>query len=578
VRLKEAHANTGRFIQEIIDALETRGRYDFSRFDAGIRITRWSQGGALRAYEDTLRSMKSQIEGEPPSATLTSKVKVEYSAEPAEIGQVIRQTHTALIREEVRDAVDNWIRIGAPYPTSGGFYDTRPNKSFERVKQIMKYPELRDLVRNLGIQDDWIRLFSDYLPLRWSVSRQMLDMVISGHDPEAFSRHNEEAGTGVMARGRRLYRKDIAPVAADLEFLLDYSFAMGAAFAATQVAELIPGHVWMIEVLDHRVRGAIAARSDMEVLDVNWNGEELVITGVAKTRQVGGDGTGVLSNSDTEKKLMRMSVTEATIRKFKDPRVEYPFTNRSLLMDMIAADAKPFEGQPFVIGQDLGLTDPVKAGADTLFCRAFLMIKRKVLPELVSGKGFTPLVYCPIHNYYARKAPPDVRFMDLGDDVNSIGYSIKPSFYDPYQKVKSTNPEQNTKKLLGILSAYSIHPDPDGQAQALVGQVPRGIKTLSSASRRSRHWDEQLNDLPPRGVVELTHMPETEEVIKRDIGLLRPYIMWVGKRSEVKAMLESLWRNPSPEVWDALTRHNEELEHRMDRVERADTAEEDEGE
>lgn len=562
MRYPESVNHPRRLIQEVITSLERFGRYDF-RSDGYVRIERWNANRALDAYRHTLNAVPGKIEGETPSATMVEEATVEWKAEPADIGMRVRQRHIGVIHPEVRPLVDKWVKAGKPYPSSGGFYHTIPNKSFQKVKDLMDYPELRDAVLNLGIEDKWMLFWDRYLPLRNEVSAQLLSLVQNKVDPEALSRHNAEAGTGLQIRGMRIKRKDISRVAGDLNFLLPYMFAMGIAFAAVQLAKLEPGQIWMIEVYDARIKGAVASRSDIDVTDVAWDGERLTIDGVSATRQAGSDCTGVLANSYTERRLMRSSVTERVLRDYRPRGVEYPFTDRELLLKVWGTDAKPFPNKQYIIGEDFGLTEPIKSPADALFSRGFMRIGNKVVPLMLSGSGWTQAVYGVFHAHFIERAAADDVLLALGDDMNLLTASSNEEMFEPYVKVKSTDPLENTKKVLGMFSVFSQDEDVTGEREAIVGQVPRVIKTLSSATKRGSQWGETLSNLPPSGVLELQQPEATMEAIKRDLPILLPYIQWSGPRRELNAMLQSIWTHIPKETWDILTRNIDELEYRL---------------
>jgi hypothetical protein len=402
-----------------------------------------------------------------------------------------------------------------------------------------------------------------YLPLRYEMSRQLLYSLQTGADPEALSRHNEEAGTGLQIRGRRLKRKDLESHATDLDFLLPYAFMMGCCFAATQLAKLEPGNVWVIEPYDARIRGAIAARSDMEVLSTAWDGERFTVEGLSQTRQAGSDGTGTIANSHTERKLMGNSVTEAVLREFRRERVEYPFTGKRLLIEAWSLDAKPFRGKRYLIGQDFGLTRPVKSPADALFSRGYVKLAGRVIPLMLSGSGWTQAIYSVFHNHFITKADPSDQLLALGDDMNLLTATSTADMFEPYVKVKSTDPERNTKKVLGLFTAFSVEEDPLGEKDALIGVVPRVIKTVSSASKRSSHWGEQLSNLAPKGELELKHTDAQEEIVQNDLPILKDYLQWKGKRKDLKPFLESLWLHIRPEAWTALLNHADDWEYRI---------------
>jgi hypothetical protein len=560
---REVLANIPKAIDQVVGQLERYGKFDF-RGMGYVRIERWSVNRALEKYKATLLSMKGRLEAEPPSATMIQSARIEWSVEDAPIGKTVRQRHIGRVNPEVIPMIQDWKNAGKPYASSGGLYWTTPNKSYLKIAELSKFPELRDAIRNLGLEAELVRFFEAYSPLRYQVSRNLLDLVISGRDRDALSRHNEMAGTGIVLRNRRLNRSDIPQFAREMEFLLDYQLAMQVAFAATQIADLEPDQVWVINVYDPRVKGAIAARSDMEVMSADFNGEELIIEGVAQTRQAGSDGTGVLANAATEKRIMGSSVSEKAIRAVKAANVEYPFSSRETLIEVWDTDAKPFPNKNYVIGQDLGLTEPVKAGADNLFSRAFTLFSGlKMLSNMISGSGHTGPVYTPFHNFFAGKLQPGEKICAQGDDINAIVRMSTPEIFDPYRKIKSTDPERNVKKILGKYTVMSLKEDPLGEEEAIASTVPRVLKTESSATKRSSKWGDLLSDLEPRGQLELIQPEETVEAIKRDLPVILPYLHWKGKRRDMRPMLEGHFRSIPPEVYAALQRHLEEWEHRL---------------
>jgi hypothetical protein len=564
--LEEILKGPRRAIFNVVDSLERYGRFDFGT-ECSIEIERWSLNRAIETYRSTLLGIKGSMEGEPISATMVTKATVKWRAEPTEIGYKVPQTHIGMVRPEMKPLVEAWVGVGKPYTTSGGFYYTKPNKSFQRVVDLSRYPEIRDAVRRLGLEDKLARLFEIYIPMRHEASSQMLEELIAGRDPEIFSRGNEEAGTGLEVRGMRLKRKDLVKVARDLKFLLPYQAAAAVAFAATQIAELPPEQVFVIRPYDHHIKGAIAARSDMDVHKVDYDGDRLTVEGTATTRQVGSDATGVLSSALSERQRMGASVTEKVIREYKHERCDYPFTSRLALLRAWDTDAKPFKGKPYIIGEDFGTVKPVKSGADGLFSRAFVLLggtsRPKMLSDMISGRAFTGLAYAPLHYHYAEKIPPEDRLLVTGDDLNWITMTGEPSFFGPYEKVKSTDSHNNTKKILGAGTAFSTEEDPEGLRRAYFFTIPRAIKSLSSASKRGGQWGESLSRLAMAGTLELRLAPEVEEAVSRDIPIILPYQFWAGKRRDLLQALKDRWQNIQPDVRATLGRYNEDIEFRL---------------
>lgn len=564
--MKMRHPSVGAWIDQVVYSLDMRGRYSFA--DSLIDITKVRLSSALAAYENTLRTQTLTIELEPLSATMCKSARIEWKAEKADVGVRVHQIHTAEIREQMRPLVDEWVRRGKAYPTSGGAYGSIPNKSFQRIKDLSKVPELRDAVLNLGIEDRWKRLFDVYVPMRYEASAQLLSLLKSGRDPEALSRGNEEAGMGLSVKGIRLKRKDAFRYANQLDFLLDYQRDAAIAFAASQLAVLEPDQVFMITVKHPWIKGAIAARSDVDVKDVLWDGRNLTIIADAGTRQVGADGSGALANSSTEKKYSGASVSEHVLRQLQRPNVFYPNIKPDKLLEFWATGVDP-RHPPYVLGQDLGLSEPVKAGADNLFSRAFVKVGTKVLPHMLSGVPYTNLAYQPFHDYYAEKFP-DSEFVDQGDDLNvKTSNPDGPGMFKPYDKIKSTQASTGHKKILGFWFWIALKKgktpielaaeDPD----AVMGVIPRAIKTLSSASKRGSRWQELLSKQPLTGKLDITVDPATEIEMAKTLPLVLPFSFWKGKQSELLPMLKGLWGKMTSETRLALQHLKDDLDHRI---------------
>lgn len=562
MRLEEGLRSPRAFIESIVRSLERFGQWD-SRTDGYVRIERWPVRRALEQYRSTLKGIRGRMEAEPPSTVMVERATIAWAAEKAEIGYKVRQRHIGLIRPEMRDQVTKWVKLGKPFPTSGGVYWTVPNKSFGRVEELAKYPELRDSVLHLGLEEEWLNFWSIYLPLRYDVSNQLLAMLKSRVDVEALSRQNEEAGTGLYLRGRRLKRKDLVDYAGDLDFLESYGFVMGAAFAACQITPLEPDQVLVVHPYDARIKGAIASRADMDVQGVEWDGEHLTVEGVSQTRQAGSDVSGLLTNSFTERKLMQVSVTEKVLREYKDPRVHYPFSSKDKLLEALALDAKPFKGKRYIIGEDFGLMEPIKSPADALFSRGYIHLGTKFMPMMLSGSSWTQAVYAVFHKYFIRKTNTADEMLALGDDMNLLTSETTDAIFSPYTKVKSTDPVKNIKKVLGIFTAFSTEEDVLGEREATFGIVPRIIKSVSSAAKRGSYWEESLSDLPESGTLELVPDPAASETIRRDLPILRKYSQWTGRRAEVPLMLRALWGNIDVEAWKILVRYDPDMEYRL---------------
>jgi hypothetical protein len=581
MRLREGLEKPRQYMKDIVYSLERYGKFHEPK--AAVRVERWTLTSALDRYQSTLKNMRATIEGEPPSATMVKNVTVDWALEKAEFGFNVRQTHRGEVHPEVKPLIQDWMSVGAPYPSSGGYYYTMPNKSYEKVVALAKYPDLRDSVINLGLEDQWLDLWERWLLLRTEVSRNLLQLMVSGRDPEALSRGNPKAGTGLQIRGMRAKREDLVNFGSDLEPLIDYAFAMSAAFAATQIAKLPPGYVFVIHSYHHQVKGAIAARSDFDIKDVSFDGDFLTMAGVAQTRQAGTDGSGVFANAATEKQILGgQSCTEKFLREVKHHRVEYPFTNKELLIRTWAADAKPFKGMPYVVGEDVGLTEPVSSPADALFSRTFVLVGGKMINEMMSGKPYTQVVYVIFQNYFADKLEPSEMACCLGDDINTLFIAdsrpieerIRNTFH-PYEKVKTTDPVKNQKKILGLITAMSQKYDPHGHEEALMCVGPRNLRSVSSATKRGGHWQERLSDLPSQGQMVLEQPPETLETVKRDLEIIMPYLHWKGPRAELHKHLNALWSRVPTKAWTKLLEWNPDLQYRVNPDEALDPGQDD---
>jgi hypothetical protein len=518
-----------------------------------IRVERVKTAHALSRYKETLERVRLTIEGEPPSSTMMTEAKVDWHVKPVEIGVEVYQRHIGRVRPEMHELTRHWMDCGAPFPSGGGLYGTIPNKSYEKIVKLAQFPELRDAVINLGIQDNYANLLGAFAEMRFSVSRQMLDMV--PRDPEIFSRGNETAGTGVVVAGLRLTRAELAANASRLEFLLHFAYWRTIIFAATQIAELPGDQVWMIVITDNRIRGALAGRSDFDVLSQSYDGEFLTLEGKAQTRQAAGDGTGVLANAASEKRHFGISVTNRFIQEYKEVNLEYPFTDREFLWDIWATPVKPNE-TGYVIGEDFGLVEPVKAGADNLLSRAFTAFPSgKVLPEMTSGSAYTTAQYLAFQNHFARKTSG--RMLSLGDDMNlKTRLPETEEVFWPYIKVKSTKPETNDKKILG----WWVRTD---EQEATFAVIPRVIKTLSSASKRGSYWGETLSNLGPKGMITMVVPEATQVEIGEQMETIKKFLFWRGPESELLTYITGLWERVSEQDLNALSDVKDDLKYRL---------------
>lgn len=542
---------------QILHAIDNLERFGRHRFPSGhIEIERVSIAYAIDAYKRTLTSVPLRIELEPLSSVMVSEATIEWEAQEQEVGVRVRQTHRGKVRPELYPLLKTWAAAGYPYPSGGGVYGTVPNKSFQRIQDLTRYPDLRDSVRHFQDMDSWLLFWEKFINLRDEASATLLD-ALNTTDPEALSRGNEEAGMGIQLRGQRLKRADAWAFRSDLRFLLDYQWDSAVAFAATQMAALPADQVFMTKVQDPRIKGSIASRSDVDIKDVNWDGDYLTIQAEAGTRQVGGDGTGALSNSKSERKLKGASVTEEVIRQIRPANVFYPNLDKKKLLEFWATGVNPKE-PPYIIGEDFGLTEPIKAGADNLFSRNFISIGKKVMPDLFSGRSWTQAVYVYFHIQFSKRAPGS-EFLCLGDDLNMRTATETDAVFAPYIKVKSTKPETNDKKMLGLWVRTDVKND-----KAVFAIVPRVCKTLSSASKRGSAWKEILSAAQGRTGKILLKVPEAaEHEIATTLAATKKYMFWEGRMRDLKPTLDGLWGNIPMADYQKLKLIKDDLEYRL---------------
>lgn len=544
------HLPVRRQIEEVVSSLESYGMFTFR--DTLIRVERVRVNRALELYRRTLESVASRTELEPLASTWCEKAQVSWTSHPADIGYKVRQRHIARIRPQTAHAVEAWAKAGFPFAGGGGVYNTVPNKSYERVVALAKHPELRDAVLHYGDLEGWYTFWDTYLNLRHQASVYLLD-ALKNRDPEALSRGNESAGLGLKIRGHLPTRGETHQYRRDLDFLINYQWDRCIAFAASQIAKLDAEDVYLIQVEDPTIRGSIASRSDVDVKDVSWDGSQLIIDAEAGTRQVGGDGTGILSNSKSEKKYFGASVTEQVLRTLALPNVSYPNTNREMLLEAWATGVNP-KTPPYIIGEDIGLTGLLKAGADNLFSRAFLQIGRRVLPEMLSGSSYTQAVYWYFHKQFSQRVRG--RLMCMGDDVNLITTEDTEEVFQPYTKVKSTKPETNDKKVLG----WWVRTAPGRTTFAV---VPRIVKSLSSAAKRSGEWEKLLSGQGPTGSLELALPERINNEMQLGLQDIMPYMFWSGEPREFLPMLHELWSGNDSSFWEKLAKLKDDVEHRF---------------
>lgn len=220
-----------------------------------------------------------------------------------------------------------------------------------------------------------------------------------------------------------------------------------------------------------------------------------------------------------------------------------PFRGMEHLIDLWTADTYDTAKTPdtmVLIGEDIGMMEPLKAGADTLFARSFQKIGTKVMPDLGSGSWYTTITYVFFHILWAQRLKQHhVKFkmVPLGDDVNILlpksAVETFKQVISPYEKIKST--KGSASKILGMLTLR--HPD-----YWVVMVTPRVQKTLSSASQQSSIWAEELpNQVGESGAANITIPYEIERAVQEALPIVSKMVYFKGKRDEIKPHFTRTW-------------------------------------
>lgn len=513
--------------------------------DYGLfHITEESATNVLESYKKTILGVKERYTIEPVSAlwiqTGKSKVHLEWQSYSEKIGKKVKTLVSGQVRPTFRPLVSKWENAGYPYPSTGSVFCSIPNKSFERIETLAKYPDFLMPILNYKMEELWIDFWTDAIQIRFDATTQMLEMKKT--DPEIFSKANKAAGTGTILRGIRTNREMLDRLdPKELEFLKFHQAGSAIMFAATQIVRPAPGKVWVINYLDPRIVGAVAARSDADPDEIRFDGETLTMTILAKTRQVGTDASGVLANAISEKKVFGRSVSEEiwrrAIEKYGASEQKPPFFG---LNNLFRLWSTPTTGNEMVIiGEDFGLDEPIKAGADNLFSSTFIRMGNKVLPHLLSGTWYTTLTYVPIQINRGRKIRElGGEMFSLGDDMTTVveakAKSAAEAVFYPYLKVKST--KGNNSKILGFWT-YRLG------NRYLIAQVPRVLKTMSSASQFATEWTNALpKDVGSNGNLEIEIPPSIELAVKTSLPAVRHLVYFEGTREQLPQKMSQAWR------------------------------------
>jgi hypothetical protein len=436
-------------------------------------IKQVSVNTALSMYRRTLESINGQFLMEIPSAlfvtTKDNPVEVSYKArpkKPGEIGRKIDSVMTGDIRKELHELAEVYNRYGMPFASMGAPYYSVPDKSFPKVVDLLtKGPEYVFPVVRRGFVELWKEFWKMAIPIRIERSTAMLEAMRS--QPDVFTKGNENAGTGYKLRGIRLKRSDLVRLnvqPSELEFILGIMAASAIGYAATQCVLPGPGKVWMVEIRDPRLYGSLGARSDVDLEQGVYSDGKATMNTVSQCRQIFANG-GLLANAKTERQLFGESVTatiwKTALRKWgMSEKMKPPIFTRELLFDYWTThtyDSAESDDELVLIGQDYGMTEPFKAGADTLGCGGFTKIRDKVIPMLESGAWYTTLSYVPAHIDWGQKLDKAKIYWDavpLGDDftfrVKKKHFETGVAILKPYDKLKSV--KGMISKILGMVT------------------------------------------------------------------------------------------------------------------------------
>jgi hypothetical protein len=516
---------------------------------------------AFNRYKELLarKATKVTIEGEPLSAVFTTRGTVKWTTIQEEIGVKVRQQHVGVIRDELKPVVQTWMDQGHPFASGGGIHGSVPTKSLSRVEHLQQFPEYRNIIQRWGVEELALEWADLVIPARIELSKQLLDRMHT--DPDALARGNENAGMGIIVQGRRLKRGDTIGMNPKLfEFLIPHMRNMAIAFLVKQLAPIEPDEVIIAIVGDTNIRGAMAYRSDFDAKDIKFDGDRLMIDGIAGTRQVGTDASGALANARTERQILGKSFAQVMLEQFAPLNVKYPFDDHGrYLIDAWQLPPQAPDGQSIVIGEDLGLdieAGRLKAGADNLFISGYTQLASGIIaPDMLSGTWWTDKIYWIFHKAVSMRAGPALETsLNLGDDMNlktlAENADTVIEVLEPYVKIKSTRPATGDTKILGWWTRFLK----DGKVIHSI--VPRVIKTISSASKLGSYWSEKLSDLGTGGQMDLEISEEANLAVTEDMQYILPLYFFEGTRQEYAAYLNDLGPN-LPEMVDKLAAYKD---------------------
>lgn len=518
----------------------------FSERDAGFfDIEEVSAQFVLGQYKKTLENIKPRTVIEPPSALWidgSRPVELTWETTAAEIGFRVKTVARGMIRKEFIDYAREFVKLGAPYFSTGAVYCTIPNKSYARIELLSKNEQFLFPVLNLGFKEEWIRFWGKAIDTRRMHTEEMLGLKKAM--PDIFSVGNPSAGTGAIIRGLKRTRAMLDQLdAGELEFLKNHQEGSALCFAATAAVRAKPGKKWLIRYLNPSITLAKASRSDPELDSVTFEDNIMTSVVVSQTRQVGGEGSGALSNSDGEKRAFGRSCLETIWRDalLNADAIEQqpPFLGMKGLFEMWATPTTGKEGEFIVIGEDFGMSEPIKAGADQLFSGTFIKLGSDVMPHMLSGTWYTSLAYVPFHLHFGQKIRKiGGQMVCLGDDMN---IRVKAEYREvvndilkPYVKIKSTRPKD--KKILGFWAhEYSA-------TDMLVGQTPRIQKSVSSASAIESEWKSIIPEAGPSGSVKIKTPEPIERAVLEGLPIVKGLTHFRGDPKTLVSEMDNQWR------------------------------------
>lgn len=518
-----------------------------------FRVTAISTEYALLLYDETIKSQPTTKNMEPLSGlfcdTRKAPALIQWSSKKETIGEKITVQASAEIRPEFDAVMNVYARHKYPMGSTGGIYCRVPSKSRNKVAQLARHgQQFLQPPLVLGEKDLWIDMWAYIISERAKYNRSMLDY--KDKAPDIFSKGNLESGTGLVLQGRRLKRKDLDTVPKEeLEFLNGHMVGSAIMFAACQIAEA-PNSIWLIDYLDPRVVGAVGSRSDGDILDARYESKMYSTISDFETRQIFANG-GVLANADGEKMLFGNSVStliwKGLLDRYNMVNCFPPFKGLEHLAEAWTTGTLDSTSDPLdkiVIGQDIGMIEPFKAGADTLFCKSFVKIGLKCMPDMGSGAWWTMLAYIFFHIVWTQRLTKLGiwhKMLTLGDDVTTIiqrkDYEALLKVFAPYVKIKGTR--GSISKILGILTIR----EKDIYHLMI---TPRIQKTISSASQASSVWAEALpNEIPDSGYTYLSVPTSIETAIQEALPVVMKLAYMTGTKDKIHGIVMDAWRNVS---------------------------------